>query len=330
MRHFFLAGAAMLAAMTVAGAGAQAPDAAQNNAATDDGTQRLNRETNERLRRQLEERQRVEAANRAAQENNARIDRDNARRQSEYEEQMRQRAAANAAEQARYDAEMARFRAEQAERAAGQTARRGGRTGSTARATAARTPPARTTPPARNARASGQSCAEQIRRNRRRGRAVGGALGGVAGLVGGRNLGNAARIGIAALSVPVGALIGDAIASRLDCREQEQAARATEQAVEGGVGTTITWQSETRPGVSGTTTVTAIETPPAPATRSTESLVLATESATPATAPVATAAAPAETSPCLTVTDVIIVDGEETSAPKRMCRRPPTNRYVRV
>ena len=41
-------------------------------------------------------------------------------------------------------------------------------------------------------------------------------------------------------------------------------------------------------------------------------------------------AATAETSSCLTVTDVIIVDGEETRAPKRMCRRPPTNRYVRV
>ncbi len=164
-----------------------------------------------------------------------------------------------------------------------------------------------------------------MQRNRQRGRAVGGALGGIAGVVGGRNLGNVARIGVAAVAVPVGALIGDAIASRLDCREQEQAAQATEQAVEGGVGTTITWQSETRPGVSGTTTVTAVEAPPAPATRA---------PSTPATAPAATAEAlpnaPAETSPCLTVTDVIIVDGEETRAPKRMCRRPPTNRYVRV
>jgi hypothetical protein len=32
----------------------------------------------------------------------------------------------------------------------------------------------------------------------------------------------------------------------------------------------------------------------------------------------------------MTVTDVIIVDGSETRAPKRMCRRPPQNRYVRV
>jgi hypothetical protein len=33
---------------------------------------------------------------------------------------------------------------------------------------------------------------------------------------------------------------------------------------------------------------------------------------------------------CVTVTDIVIIDGEETRAPKRMCRRPPTNRYVRV
>jgi hypothetical protein len=32
----------------------------------------------------------------------------------------------------------------------------------------------------------------------------------------------------------------------------------------------------------------------------------------------------------MTVTDVVIVDGEETTAPKQMCRRPPSNRYVRV
>jgi hypothetical protein len=32
----------------------------------------------------------------------------------------------------------------------------------------------------------------------------------------------------------------------------------------------------------------------------------------------------------MTVTDVVIVDGEETRADKQMCRRPPSNRYVRV
>jgi hypothetical protein len=32
----------------------------------------------------------------------------------------------------------------------------------------------------------------------------------------------------------------------------------------------------------------------------------------------------------MTVTDVVIVEGEEVSEAKRLCRRPPTNRYVRV
>ena len=100
--------------------------------------------------------------------------------------------------------------------------------------------------------------------------------------------------------VPVGALIGEAIASLLDCDEQEKAAAATERVVErGSVGTSESWTSETRPGVTGSSTVTAVQTTPAG-------------------------------EQCLTVTDIVIVDGEETRAPKRMCRRPPTNRYVRV
>ena len=151
---------------------------------------------------------------------------------------------------------MERFRAQQAE-----AARRGGRSGASDRASAARTTASRPSAETRSASASGRSCADRIRRNRGRGRAIGGVVGGVAGIVGGRNLGNVARTGLTALAVPVGALIGDAIASRLDCREQEQAAAATEQALAGGVGTAVTWQSETRPNVTGTSTVTAIEAP---------------------------------------------------------------------
>jgi surface antigen len=124
-------------------------------------------------------------------------------------------------------------------------------------------------------------------------------IGGVAGGVLGRGS-TVQRLATVALAAPVGALIGDAIASRLDCHEQRQAAAATEQVVERGVGATQTWTSETRPGVTGSSTVTAA------------------------------AASTDDGSPCVTVTDVIIVDGQETRAPKRMCRRPPTNRYVRV
>jgi len=143
------------------------------------------------------------------------------------------------------------------------------------------------------AAAASERCERQTRRNRRRGRLIGGLVGSVAGGVAGDSVGTA----LAAL--PVGALIGDAIARMLNCDEQEQAAVATERAVAGGVGTTETWTSETRPGVTGSTTVLATEVGP-------------------------------DGNECLTVTDVVIVDGEETRAPKRMCRQPPSNRFVRV
>jgi len=135
---------------------------------------------------------------------------------------------------------------------------------------------------------------------RRRGRGIGSVLGAAAGMFGG-SVGGAAGMVMSAL--PVGELLGEAIASMLDRCEQQKAAEATQQVVEqaerGGVGTTVNWESETRPGVTGSSTVTAV----------------------------------ADSTPngnCMTVTDVVIVDGEETRAPKQMCRRPPSTRYVRV
>lgn len=136
---------------------------------------------------------------------------------------------------------------------------------------------------------NGQNC--QRNEGRRRGGSALGAIGrGILGRVGG----SAANI-----ITPVGSMLGDAVMSLLDCREQEQAASATETAVRGGnVGDSASWQSESRPGVTGTSTVTAVDT--------------------------------SGGDDCMTVTDVIIVDGQETTAPKRMCKRPPSNRYVRV
>jgi surface antigen len=100
--------------------------------------------------------------------------------------------------------------------------------------------------------------------------------------------------------LPVDEMLSEAIASMLDCREQQQAARATEEATRTAtVGSTSTWESESRPGVTGSSTVTAVE-------------------------------ANSSDGDCVTVTDIIIVDGQETRAPKHMCRRPPNNRYVRV
>lgn len=92
--------------------------------------------------------------------------------------------------------------------------------------------------------------------------------------------------------------LSERVQRQLNCREQAQAEVATARAINGGVGTTSRWRSETRANVSGSSTVVAAD-------RTAEGA-------------------------CLTVTDVIIVDGEETRAPKRMCRRPPSNRYVRV
>ena len=223
----------------------------------------------------------AEAARRQYEAAQAQYQRDLARNQADVE---RAQAA-----QADYDRRMARRQS--------RATRRSGDSGPASASSQAGDAPLQASAGGAAPAASNQ-CQEQQQRGRRRGRAIGGVAGGVAGGLLGRGS-TLQRIATVALAAPVGALIGDAIARRLDCHEQRQAAAATEQVVERGVGSTQTWTSETRPGVTGSSTVTAV-------------------------------AAPADGNPCVTVTDVIIVDGEETRAPKRMCRRPPTNRYVRV
>jgi len=133
---------------------------------------------------------------------------------------------------------------------------------------------------------SGQNCTQQQSQSRSTARSVLGGLGRVGlGRVG----------GVANAVIPMTDMLSDALISLLDCQEQQKASTATEEAVRGGdVGSTASWSSESRPGVTGSSTVTAVE------------------------------------GDCMTVTDVVIVDGEETRAPKQMCRRPPSNRYVRV
>ena len=150
---------------------------------------------------------------------------------------------------------------------------------------------------------TGERCEEQNQRNRRRGGGIGGFLGAIRSASNISMNGVANRIapigGVVGQVLPVGQLLGEAIAGLLDCREQRQAANATEEATRGNVGTTATWTSETRANVTGSSTVTAAQREP-------------------------------DGDQCLIVTDVVIIDGQETSAPKRMCRRPPNNRYVRV
>jgi surface antigen len=141
---------------------------------------------------------------------------------------------------------------------------------------------------------TGEQCQQRNQSRRRGGSVLGGIARGALGRFGG---GAAANI-----IAPMGSMLGDAVMRLLDCDEQRQAATATEQATEragrDGVGTSASWRSESRPGVSGSSTVTAVES--------------------------------AGGDDCMTVTDVVIVEGEEVSEAKRLCRRPPTNRYVRV
>ena len=123
-------------------------------------------------------------------------------------------------------------------------------------------------------------------------------FGAIAGSIAGSALGSAGASGaVVGLAVPVGSLLSTAIIEKLDCKEQVQAAEATNTAVRGGVGTSSTWTSETRANVSGTSTVTGEDKL-------------------------------ADGTSCVTVTDVVIVDGEETTALKRMCRKPGESGYA--
>lgn len=140
----------------------------------------------------------------------------------------------------------------------------------------------------------------QGRRRSSGSRVLGGILGGAAS-------GAAGSAGGVFSYVPVSTLtdqISNVIACKLDPMEQQKAADATLQATrsdsdgEAQVGDMAAWTSETRENVSGTSTVTAREDNARGGQQ------------------------------CITVADVIIVNGEETRADKRMCRRPPAARYA--
>jgi surface antigen len=125
-------------------------------------------------------------------------------------------------------------------------------------------------------------------------------FGGLLGSIADNALGRAGiSTSVVGVHLPVGSLLSDAIISLLDCKEQQQAAKATDEAIRGGVGTEVAWKSETRANVTGKSKVTGQE-------------------------------ALADGSQCVTVNDVVIVDGEETTVPKRMCRRPGASGYARV
>ena len=132
-------------------------------------------------------------------------------------------------------------------------------------------------------------------------RIAGSILGSIAGSAAGRAGGVFNFVPIAGLTDQLTA----AIACKLDPEEQKQAAQATLDATraegesaEVAVGSSASWTSETREDVSGTSTV------------------------------IARNDADEGGMQCITVSDVIIVKGEETKADKRMCRLPPAARYA--
>lgn len=121
------------------------------------------------------------------------------------------------------------------------------------------------------------------------------------------------------------------IACQLDEKEQEQAAEATVEVTaievdeEGNevapeVGKTVAWTSNTREGVSGTSTVTAREGPERSGSGGNNGNGNGN----------ANAGGKGQGNDCITVTDVVIVEGEETRADKRMCRLAGAARYTIV
>lgn len=123
-------------------------------------------------------------------------------------------------------------------------------------------------------------------------------LGGVIGSVTGNVTGRMGTVGRFIPNAAVAGVLTDAIACRLNPDEQVQAADATVEATRGEkVGSTAEWISTTRENVSGTSTVTQ-------------------------------KTALGDGSNCMAVTDVVIVEGEETTVSKRMCKAKGQARYV--
>ena len=119
-------------------------------------------------------------------------------------------------------------------------------------------------------------------------------------------------------------ILTNAIACKLDQKEQKQAADATLAVTRGddatgnvAVGQTAEWTSSSRKNVTGKSTIVAVEQP------------LAMAPANPGkgkgkSKPTQLASGPQ----CITVSDVVIVAGEETTASKRMCKAPGQARYT--
>ena len=123
-------------------------------------------------------------------------------------------------------------------------------------------------------------------------RSLGSIFGGVVGAVAGLD-----DVGTLLASAVGAALVGE-IACKLDKPEQEKAVEATMAVTQQEkVGAVAEWKSPTRGGVSGSSTVTALNVQP-------------------------------NGRKCMTITDVAIIDGEETRISKQMCRGAGDKQYA--
>ena len=91
-----------------------------------------------------------------------------------------------------------------------------------------------------------------------------GMFGAMMGSVAGAFLGSAGGIAgtVASAALPAASMLGEELLRMLDCKEQQQAAKATDDAIRGGVGTEVKWTSESRANVTGTSKVTASSSSP--------------------------------------------------------------------
>lgn len=138
---------------------------------------------------------------------------------------------------------------------------------------------------------AGKAAPKKCKKARKRGGVIGGLLGSVAGSAAGLD-----GVGTAIAGAFGAVLVGE-IACQLDEKEQKVAAEATIAVTKKEeVGATAQWTSPTREGVSGSSTITALSTEP-------------------------------NGSKCLAITDIAIVEGEETRVSKRMCRNKPGEPY---
>ena len=134
-------------------------------------------------------------------------------------------------------------------------------------------------------------------------------------------------------------ILTNAIACKLDQKEQKQAADATLAVTRGddttgavAVGQTAEWTSGSRKDVKGKSTIVAVESIPAVVVGNGASNGKGKANANANSGGNGGGNGKgkqlASVSQCITVSDVVIVNGEETTANKRMCKAPGQARYA--